>query len=134
MSRDKVKLAKFDRVPRVPVISASRTLGTGQAERSQPPKYPGNRRGSVFSGPQVRFILARRCPLRAPGALGTGGTQSFQPPSYLRDWRDFVLSAPEGPSGRGGLTPLSPQGTLGTGGTQLFQLPSNARDRVIPKD
>ena len=101
MSRDKVKLAKFDRVPRVPVISASRTLGTGQAQLSQPPRYPGDRRGSVLPGPQVRFILASRCPLRPPGTLGTGGTHSYQSPVYPGDWRDSVISAPQLHSGPG---------------------------------
>ena len=88
MSHDKVILAKFDQVPRVPVISASCTLGTGQAQLSQPPRYPGDRRGSVLSSPQVIFILASLRLSRPTGTLGTGGTQSFQPPRYLRDWRD----------------------------------------------
>ena len=63
---------KFVRVPvlPVPVICASRTLGTGQTRFFEP-----------------------------PGTLRTGGTRSAQPPRYPRDWRDSVISAPEVPSG-----------------------------------
>ena len=101
MSHDKIKLPKFDQVPRVPVNSASRTLRTGQAQLSQPPWYPGDRRGSVLSGPQVRFILVSLRPLRPPGTLWTGGTHSSQSPGCPGDWWDSVISAPQLHSGPG---------------------------------
>ena len=103
--------AKVVRVPvlRVPIISASRTLGTGGTQSLQHPRYPEDWRDSVLFGP-----------FRAPDTLGTGDWRdsvlSAKAPDTLGtgDWRDSVLSAPKVPLGLAGLGPSRPRSTLET--------------------
>ena len=72
------------------------TLGTVGTQPFQAPKYPGDWRDSVLSGPQVSWGLEGLSPFRPPGTLRTVGTQSFQPPSYPEGRRDSVISADPG--------------------------------------
>ena len=103
--------AKVVRVPvlLVPVILASRTLGTGGTQSFQ------DWRGSVLSATQIPGGLARLSPFRPQDTLRTGGTQSFQPPTCPWDWRDSVLSAPQVSLGLAGLSHFSLSSTQGTG-------------------
>ena len=67
---------KFVRVPvlPVPVICASRTLGTGQTRFFEPPRYPEDWRDSVCSAPQVPSGLAGFGHFSPRGTFGTGVT------------------------------------------------------------
>ena len=91
------------------------TLGTVGTQPFQAPKYPGDWRDSVLSGPQVSWgleglspfrppevswKLAGFSPFRPPRTLGTCGTQSLQGPRRdPGDWQDSVLSGPQVPCG-----------------------------------
>ena len=111
-------LPKIVKVPvvRVPVISASRTLRTGEAPSFQAPWYPGDWWDSVLSDPQVPWELAGLLnhfspqvprgltgpsPFRPAGTLRTGGTQSSQLLGFPGDSRGSVLSTPQVPWGVG---------------------------------
>ena len=78
------------------------------------PRYPGDWRDSVFSGPHVPWGLVGLSHFRPPDTLKTGGTQPFQAPRYPEYWRDSSL--------------FWPPDTLLTGGTQSFEAP------IYPED